>query len=189
MPYIRRARALGVELRSRGYNPNRDGNSGRFTSGVGGRNDLTEDEWGSIMTYISSKSYFINEDLRLGNELSDMNKETVKNLDSALKKLPKYEGDVTRSVTLCFENPKKQFLDEHKKGEVVSYLAFTSATRGDIYDPKANVQISIKNSKNARDLTKYNSAEQEILYERNAKFKVLDVSFNDGVYYMEFEEV
>ena len=141
------------------------------------------------MTYISSKSYFINEDLRLGNELSDMNKETVKNLDSALKKLPKYEGDVTRSVTLCFENQEKQFLDEHKKGEVVSYLAFTSATRGDTYNSKANVQISIKNSKNARDMTSYNSSEQEILYERNTKFKVVDIINNNGIYNIQLKEV
>ena len=195
-PYFMRAETLGCEIRSRGYNPNRDEKSGRFTAGTNVEFlnetsvdiDLTEDERRSIITYISSKSYIINENLRLGNELDDIDKETVKHLDSALKKRPKYEGDVTRSVTLHSESQKKQFLEEHKKGKVVSYQAFTSVTRGNTYDPKANVQISIKNSKNARDLTKYNSAEQELLYGRNTEFKVLNVSFNDGVHYMEFEE-
>ena len=50
------------------------------------------------MSYISSGSYKINAKLRSGEELSEYEKRIVDGLDTALQKMPKYEGTVYRSL-------------------------------------------------------------------------------------------
>lgn len=63
-------------------------------------NSLTQEEETAIMKYISSESYVINEKLRNRDNLSTTEQKLVNNLDSALEKMPKYEGTVYRSLSL-----------------------------------------------------------------------------------------
>jgi hypothetical protein len=149
---------------------------------------LTKDERYSINKYIGFDSYTYNEKLRNDISLTAEEDKILNNLDSALKKMPKYKGNVTRSISISREDID-YFLKDYKEGNIIEYKAYTSSTIGDVYNPDARVQITIK-SKNGRDITKYNNDEQEILFIRNSKFKVLKVDNSDDFYVrIDIEEV
>ena len=150
--------------------------------------ELSKDEKYAINKYIGFDSYTYNEKLRNNIDLTKEEEKILNNLDSALSKMPKYEGNVTRSVSVS-SNDIDYFLKNYKVGSIVKHKAYTSTTKGDIYNPDARVQMNIV-SKNGRDITKYNKEEQEILFIRNSKFKVKKVDTNDDFYVrIELEEI
>jgi len=55
---------------------------------------LSDDEKYALNQYISSKSYILNEKLRQGLPLTDEENNLIMNLDSALDKMPKYQGNL-----------------------------------------------------------------------------------------------
>ena len=152
--------------------------------------DLTPDEESAIIRYIGSDSYKINEPLRNGSELTQDQKEWIKTLDRALDKMPVYEGEVTRSLTFQLQGKEalREFLKEHKINEIVSYPAYTSTTVGGTYNFNGEVQIKII-SKTGRDIRRFNEGEQEILFERNKKFKIVRYEFYKGKHYFKMEEI
>lgn len=151
--------------------------------------ELNEDELQALKQYMSSKSYIINEKLRLNDDdLTLRERNIIVHLDNALKKLPFYNGDITRSVYLR-RDQVQEFLEEHKIGNTIIYGAYTSFTSGDEYNPEAIIQMLILDSTKARDITKYNADEKEVLYERNTKFQVEYVEHINDIYYIFLMEV
>lgn len=149
--------------------------------------ELTLEEERAIMKYISSESYILNEKLRDGIPLSEDEKNMVTQLDRALDKLPTYTGLIKRSVDLDGEM-LMEFLERHKLDEEVSYKAYTSFTKGEVYNPKASVQLYIESSK-AKDLSMFNQGENEILYKRGTDFKVTDMERHGNIYHILLKEV
>lgn len=155
-----------------------------------GEKELTLDEESAIIRYIGSDSYKINEPLRNGIELTQDQKEWVKVLDEALEKMPVYEGEVTRSLSFQLQGKEalREFLDEYKIGDIKTYKAYTSTTVGNTYNSNGEVQIKII-SKTGRDIRRFNKGEQEILFERNKKFKIVKYEFYKGKHYFKMEEL
>lgn len=155
-----------------------------------GEKNLTPDEESAIIRYIGSDSYKINEPLRNGSELTQDQKEWIKTLDRALDKMPVYEGEVTRSLSFKLQGKEalKEFLNSHIVGKEITYSAYTSATIGEIYNPNGEVQLTII-SKTARDITSLNAGEQEILFERNKRFKVIKYEFYKEKHCFKLEEL
>lgn len=151
---------------------------------------LTLNQKSAIMRYIGSDSYKINEALRNGTNLTQDQKEWVKLLDEALEKIPVYEGQVTRS--LSFQLQGKEALEEFLKPYIIDneiiYPAYTSATIGETYNPSGEVQLTII-SKTARNITTLNKGEQEVLFERGKKFKVVDRYDTSKIHYILMEEL
>ncbi len=56
------------------------------------------------------------------------------------------------------------------------------------YNPDGQVQINIINSKQGKDISKYNPMEEEVLYQRDPKFKILDISKKEDKYIINMEE-
>ena len=86
---------------------------------------------------------------------------------------------------------KKQlnsFLELHQEGNVIKYKAYTSTTSGNRYNDFSNVELLIK-SINGKDMRKYNKEEQEILFKRNTKFKVIRKEKINDIYYIQMEEI
>lgn len=163
--------------------------------GVNGSEDedddkpLTDEEEAAIIRYTGSKSYLLNEALRSGEKLSPEYKKWAKNLNSAIKKLPKYKGTVTRSVWLPSEEALKEFLKTHEVGSKVKYKSFISTTHGDIYNAEANVQITITDSRKGADISEYYDGESEVLYGTNSEFYV-DKRYNvENTVYIDLLEV
>lgn len=149
--------------------------------------DLSEEEQYAINQYIGSESYRINEVLRNDLELTKQQQIMINNLDKALEKMPNYEGNVTRSIMLD-EDRLKEFLENHKVGNNVTYKAYTSATTGIRYNDKSNVELYIK-SKSGKDIRKFNKEEQEILFKRNTKFQIINSKIINNIYHIFMEEI
>ena len=152
--------------------------------------DLTPDEESAIIRYIGSDSYKINEPLRNGSELTQDQKEWIKTLDRALDKMPVYEGEVTRSLSFQLQGKEalEEFLKLYNIGNEIEYPAYTSATIGEIYNPSGEVQLTII-SKTARNITTLNKGEQEVLFERCKKFKVVARYDTSKIHYILMEEL
>ena len=134
---------------------------------------LTLNQKYAIMRYIGDESYILNDNLRQGINLTNDQKQWVSELDKALKKVPIYKGEVTRSLSFFAKKEElKEFLNSHKLGDIKTYKAYTSVTSGDVYNPSGEVQLQII-SKTGRDIREFNEWEQEILFERNKKFKII----------------
>lgn len=149
--------------------------------------ELSDEEQYAINQYIGSESYILNETLRYGLELTQEQKVMMNNLDKALNKFPKYEGNVTRSIMLD-KDTLKEFLEIHKEGAKVKYKAYTSSTVGTRYNEKSNIELHI-NSKSGRDIRLFNNDEQEILFKRNTIFKISKIKKIEDVYHIVMEEI
>ena len=153
-----------------------------------GKEKITYEEEKAIMDYKSPKMYVLNDKLRQGFELNEEEKEWIKNLDSFLKKMPCYKGDLIRTIELSGKN-LHDFLWNNKIGDIIKYKAYTSASKGEIYEEDMPIWMYIKNSKKARNISGFGLSEDEVLYERNCKFKILDVYLHKGKYCLELEEI
>lgn len=142
----------------------------------------------ALNDYISSKSYILNYKLRNKEKLSASEMKTIKSIDRALEKMPLYSGNLKRTL---FFNDKKEmndFLKSYKVGAIIKNEQFISTSKMIDYNPKAQVQIYIENSTNGRDVSKINSSEQEVLYQRGSSFRIVNVVEKDNVYYILMEE-
>lgn len=143
----------------------------------------------AIKDYMSFNAYIINEALRKKLPLEKSEKELIKNLDIALKKMPFYKGDVTRSLKFDNDEETDEFAANYIIGKTVKYDGYTSTTKAKgWYNPEGQVQIYIKNSKKGRDISDYNRAELEVLYERGSSFVVKKIRKEEGKYFILLEE-
>ena len=137
------------------------------------KNDiLTKKEEAALRQYISSDSYKINEKLRSGSILSRSEQEFVRNLDSALLKMPAYQGTVYRSIDNTLMKEETEFNRLHSVGNLVIYRQFTSSGMV-VYDESFKYQFVVE-SKTGRNIVAYNQNEQEILFGRETRFVVTD---------------
>ena len=144
---------------------------------------FTNDEQYAINKWSGINSYYINDYLRNNITIpEDVNgvplRKVSDDLMSALNKIKPHKGIVYRSIPLKGE-ALDNFLKKYKVGEIVTEAPFTSASVGQIYDDSWNVQLEI-NSKTAKDTTElFRADEREVLFNRNSKFKVLEVNDAD----------
>lgn len=150
--------------------------------------NLTPKEEHAINQYISSDSYKINEKLRNGTKLNKTEKKLCDNLDSALKKAPRYTGNLTRSLQFYNDDDLNEFLDKHQVGKIVEYPAYTSTTYANRYNDTSNVEIHIMNSKNGADISMMNLEESEVLYRRNSKFIITRITKEENLWHIYMEE-
>lgn len=150
---------------------------------------LTTENKHAIKSYVSSISYLINDALRNNYPLTNEQREIVKNLDDALFKIHTYNGTLTRSVFFYDQQSINDFIEEYEVDEIVTAKQYLSTTKGSIYNPDAQVQLIILNSKNGINISAFNHEEDEVLYKRNSKFKVLRRYIKNNVIYIELEEV
>ena len=136
---------------------------------------LTRDEEYAIKQYIGSKSYIINEKLRQKLSLTGEENNFIIHLDSALSKMPKYKGNLNRSLVFDNKNDLKAFLSNYKAGNTIVYDEYISTTCKGVYNPDGQVQIHIFGASSGRDITTINKGENEVLYQRNSSFKIISV--------------
>ena len=152
-----------------------------------GSDDLTDVQKGALLRYISSGSYTLNEKLREDFEITDAEKQWIKNLDEALDKMPTYEGEVIRDLYFMYKEDIDAFLENHKVGNYVNYKQYLSSTCMKVYNDNADIRIHIF-SKHGKDIRKFNEKEQEILFHRNSAFLVKDVKYDNKRFIIYLEE-
>ncbi len=151
---------------------------------------LNYDEEYAMKSYISSESYKINEKLRSEAVLTPEDYSFTNNLDSALSKMPRHEGTLTRSLEFLNQEDMVSFLKEHEKGSIIEYTQYISTTKGSIYNPDAPIQIIILYATAGRDISSYNPGENEVLYEKGSRFFIADIiEAEDGTKIIVMKEV
>lgn len=151
---------------------------------------LTLEEEGAIVRYVSPDSYVLNDKLRRNadEELTDVEKEWMKKIDSALVKLPNYEGDLNRSLTFEYDDDAKAYFGSFVEGKGYISPQYLSTTKQEMYNDSGEVQIYIQNAKSGKDLGEL-GIEEEVLYPIGSEFKVIYKTQRDGKYWVLLEEV
>ena len=149
---------------------------------------LTTAEQKAIYEYMSAKSYVVNDKLRNNVDLTPEEVEFTVYLDLALDKMPKYKGNLQRSLYFSSQDALKAFLEIHVIDEFVHYDEYISTTKGETYNPEGQVQIYIQDSENGNDISEFNGGESEVLYNRDSEFKVVNIVEQDGVHYILLKE-
>lgn len=144
---------------------------------------LDEKDIYAINQYKSAKSYQINSALRGEMPATPEIEAIVSDIDQALEKLPVYLGITRRSISSDMIVDLEGFHKKYTPGAIVEELSFTSSST-DSYDPGMDIQMVIK-SKTGRDMRAYNPLEQEVLFKRGTKFKV--VRRDGNTFYLEEE--
>lgn len=155
-----------------------------------GKHNLSYDESKALVEYISSTSYTVNDKLRKGINLTPEEMALCRDLDSALRKMPKYKGDLSRSLFFYSDSDVEEFAKGFRINHTVAFDEYISTTRGEkIYNPEGQVQIFISNTTKGHDISMINGAEQEVLYDRNSCFQVVNKMYNEGKWYILLEEL
>lgn len=147
---------------------------------------LTKDEMAAIKSYVSSEAYVINDALRRGDKLDERLSNIVKNLDSALDKIPDTKGPFNRSLFFDSKEAYDSFISSLSK-DIIKFKSYTSVSK-DIYDKDDSIRL-IMNVKHAKDISSINKAEQELIIKRNTKFKILKRYYVNGKLFIDMEEL
>ncbi len=157
---------------------------------------LSNEEIGAFKRYKSFESYKINDALRNIDDLTKLSSEQQKIiglLDTALSKMPTYNGDLVRTVNFSdwpdAEEKTKKFIEEFAKGKKIRIPQYWSTSSKDGYDDTAEIQIFIENAKKGRDIRAVGLDESEVLYERDSEFVVLEKLFVDGKWNILLKEI
>lgn len=138
----------------------------------------------AIFDYMTAQSYVVNEKLRTGASLTNAEQAFIDNLDSALDKMPTYEGNLQRSLLFYSDEDVKNFIGRHTVGNRVTYNEYISTTKGETYNPEGQVQIYVQDAHSGRNISGLNDKEDEVLYPRGSSFIVVNVVEMDGKYYI-----
>ena len=149
-----------------------------------GNNQLTKQDIGFIKDWVSSDSYKINDLLRNNRKISKEWKTKINGINNAIKKQPKYEGNIVRVLEI---NDLSSFLKDYEIDKPIKYKEFLSFSDKEGYNNKANVKIYVV-SKRGRDIRDFNQNESEILYPTDSSFIVKNIKQQDGVVYILLEE-
>ena len=153
------------------------------------KNKLSDEDIRVLYEYISSKSYVINEKLRNATELTLREKNMVDKLNETLDKIPKYEGNLQRSLYFKHEDDINNYMKLFEIGKPVEFKQFLSTTKGEVYNEEGQVQIYIQNAHSGRDISSINEQEQEVLYKPGQMFKVINIVKEDNKHYILLEEL
>lgn len=148
---------------------------------------LSEEEEAATIRYIGGGCHTFNAKLRAGLPLTEDELQWMVSLDQALKKLPDYQGVVTRDLRFMDTSDMMDYFKTHQLGTRVTERDYTSATVFPSYQKNPHVRISI-NAKKAKDLRQYNIGEGEVLFPRETNFEVIDIHKEHGIVYVEMEE-
>ncbi len=158
-------------------------------SDFGKKYNWTEDEDSSVKAYMDNAGYEeINEALRYG-DADEWMKRIKKDINSALKKVPAFEGMVYRGIKID-KSELRSFLRRYKeRGEVIergflsTSLSKKKALEFTLDDGEGEEMIPILftiNSKSGGNISELQPEEKEVLFRTSTKFKVQDVTVKSG---------
>ena len=157
--------------------------------------NLSDKELQAVTQYKSFEAYIINDVLRNANDLSNLkseHKQLVNNLDAALSKISKFNGDLIRTVDFSDRKDEqdriKEFVSEYVEGTIITIKQYWSTSKTEGYNDLATIKIYIQNTKNGRDISSIGLNENEVLYERNSKFKVISKILVGEIWHILLEE-
>lgn len=148
----------------------------------------------------------LNKQLRSGS-VSDFNVAFSELLSEGISKVSVYDGSVYRSIKLNKKN-LKDWLDCAISGGSKTFDGFTSASKvqsvafgtfEDKIKTKSNetvchIEILSKNGRDISDISQFNGIfttenQQEVIFDKGSRFKVVSVDKEDDIYYFTLQEL
>lgn len=151
--------------------------------------EITQDEEAAIMRYFGGESYVVNDKLRNAIPLESHEMEWVEQLDKAIIKLPRYQGDLSRSLHFKSVKEVEDYMQDIRVGAVLQYPQYISTTAGAIYNLAAQIQFYLLGAALGADMRTMNPGELEVLYGRDFPFEVLEIERINGVYHILIREL
>lgn len=150
---------------------------------------LSTEERRAVTNYVGTSYIGINDSLRNNYPMTEMQKATVKHIDTALDKLPKYNSDkpLYRSYTFNNNRDLANFVKNKNIGKVFTNSAYTSTGKPG-FQENEDIRMTIKKSQNGRILGDLNTLGDEVLFKRNTKFKITNKYIKNGLAILEVEE-
>ena len=145
--------------------------------------NLTPEEFLAINDYSGEYYQCMNAYLRQNKVKSPEIEGYIQKLNSALDKLPNYEGIVIRGADLSPELAKI-----HSVGAVVTYNAFTSTSTEDLAWGNDRFIILSKTGKPIMSFSSHNN-ENEILFKSGTQFKILSMFKENNLTFYVMKEV
>ncbi|HPY89016.1 MAG TPA: ADP-ribosyltransferase, partial [Spirochaetota bacterium] len=144
---------------------------------------LDQEEQYAINKFIGSSGFKLNDAIRR-DQLTANDKEFITNLDKGLDKMPNYQGEVIRTIT----NDRGDIQDILKDlDQEVPFKSYTSASIKERFHEDASIIMRI-NSKTGKNISLFNKGEQEVLFKRGLKYKVISKTKKENTYYFQLEE-
>ncbi|MGZ3710431.1 MAG: hypothetical protein ACXVBE_01690 [Bdellovibrionota bacterium] len=142
---------------------------------------FTEGELGAVLAFMKSFYGTINPAIwKAGMEGKPLPEKLAiyrKVMDSGLEKLPSYTAaPVWRETNLPPDQEK-----QHTLGNVVSYDAFTSTSKDPNWTWGGKYKFLLYSAKGGKDVSDLNKAEQEVIFMRGTRFKVITRGEKGGV--------
>ncbi|MCT7766124.1 MAG: minor capsid protein [Lactobacillus crispatus] len=159
---------------------------------IGQKSQLTDDEIWAMNNYVGFSSYRLNSMLRNNKKLEPLQNKMVKNIDSALDKLPIYKSKkpLFRSFSNALGNTDElnNLISCILENGFYTDKGFISTAKK-VYDDDDYFRIVIAKSHSGRDVSSIRSDESEVLFKRNTVFKVLRCYNKENKMFIEVEEI
>ena len=135
----------------------------------------------ALRRYISSEAYKINDALRRGHNFTPQMHDDIYYLDRALQKMPVYSDDKPLQRDYFFNNQTSlnSFVEGFMIGGEFTDNSYLSTSKIHYGEGKETIHVIIKSNKTGRDISEYNVSEQEVLFPRNARFRIDDAYVDD----------
>lgn len=135
----------------------------------------------ALRRYISSEAYKINDALRRGHNFTPQMHDDIYYLDRALQKMPVYSDDKPLQRDYFFNNQASlnSFVESFMIGGEFTDNSYLSTSKIHYGEGKETIHVIIKSNKTGRDISEYNVSEQEVLFPRNARFRIDDAYVDD----------
>ena len=88
--------------------------------------------------------------------------------------MPNYDGNLVGDLYFVDNKTLNEFVKNYEVGNTIKSNAYMSTTKIDSYNNMANVRIYINYSKKGKDISSIGLDEEEVLYQRNSEFLVVD---------------
>lgn len=155
---------------------------------------LTSKEKDAIAQWESFDFYSINRKMYMEQKLTKNEKQQVKQLYTALNKIPYYKAKdneyIVRTLEIHNDSDINKIIKQHPLNKVYKNLSYEAYSIKGKYHSNPNVYFYVKGSKKAKNMLKYNTIDGniEVLYQYGKKFITRKYYFENGKHYFLLEE-
>lgn len=87
-----------------------------------------------------------------------------------------------------WKDAEEKFVAEYIENKIITVKQYQNTSKTEGYNPNANVLIYIQDAANGRDISQIGLNEDEVLYERKSKFRVVAKVFQEGIWNILLQE-
>ena len=133
---------------------------------------ITEDDLKQLYDFFEEGYFNVNGAI-MKNAVDEYTDKVIDTIDGLLKEVKHYNGDLQKDISSYDTVTEDLLLHEFLPGNIITFEPYLRCYQaGSILDKDTNITLYISGAKKGHDFRKLWKGEGEVLYERNAQFKV-----------------